>query len=226
MLYIIYGDNIGKRQAKVSELRAERDTEVFSVGNFTEGKLEELLATTGLFSEQKIIILRDFFTTATTKQWLLSAQKLLVASPHVVILLEDLLAKVELKKWEKISHIFAFEQVRIIGADFNSFSLTDAVGRRDKKQAWLLYQQALRHGKEPEEIHGLVFWIFKTMLLVANGKDHGLKPFVASKAAGFARNYSVAELKKTSGNLIDIYHQSRRIGAPLGLAMEKFLLTI
>lgn len=226
MLYILYGNDLEKRKEKQAELSGGRLIEVFSVENFVPGQVLELIGSTGLFSEEKCIVLRDLYQLADSKQWLLDNRQLLAESPHTVILVEDSLTKTELKKWEKYSESFSFELAKSKGQEFNSFALTDAVGRRDKKQSWLIYQQALRHGKVAEELHGLIFWMLKTMLLVSYGSDHGLKPFVAKKAAGFARNYSPAELKKTSAKLVDLYHQSRRGGAPLELALEKFLLTL
>ena len=38
------------------------------------------------------------------------------------------------------------------GNEFNIFSLTDAVGARNKKEAWVLYQKALLAGVSAEEI--------------------------------------------------------------------------
>src|SRR3989344_8188381 len=61
------------------------------------------------------------------------------------------------------------EEENLIGpkarADFNIFALTDAIGARKKRDAWVLYQKALAAGMAPEEIFFKLVWQAKTMLV-------------------------------------------------------------
>src|SRR3989344_9363077 len=61
------------------------------------------------------------------------------------------------------------EEEELIGAkarsDFNIFALTDAIGARKKRDAWVLYQKALAAGMAPEEIFFKLVWQAKTMLV-------------------------------------------------------------
>ena len=73
------------------------------------------------------------------------------------------------------------------------------MGKRDKKGAWAEYQKVLKEGLVPEEIHGILFWQIKTMLLASSSKssvEADLNPFVFKKAKEFSKNYSEDELKK------------------------------
>jgi hypothetical protein len=93
----------------------------------------------------------------------------------------------------------------------------------------LLYQQAVRHDVVPEELHGILFWQVKSMLLATLSKDakeSGLNPFVYSKAKNYAKNFTLDELKKISSQLVAIYHQAHRGEVDFDLALEKFFLSI
>src|SRR5690606_36911869 len=49
--------------------------------------------------------------------------------------------------------------------DFNIFTITDAVGARDKRRAWVLYMQALAAGFSAEEVFFKIVWQVKSMLI-------------------------------------------------------------
>ena len=113
--------------------------------------------------------------------------------------------------------------------EFKIFALTDALGARDKKALWTLYRKAVELGKVPEEIHGILFWQVKSMVLAARSKsagEAGLNPFVYGKAKRYAENYSGDELKAMLEKLVTIYHDSHRGVCDFETAMEIFLLGI
>jgi hypothetical protein len=112
---------------------------------------------------------------------------------------------------------------------FNIFSLGDALGARRKKDLWVLYQQAISAGLGYEEICGTLFWQVKNMALVKNagaGDDVGLKLFVAQKARGFAKNYTLTEITRLALALVTIFHEDHRGGEPMGIGLEKFVLSL
>ena len=92
----------------------------------------------------------------------------------------------------------------------------------------MLYQKRVRKIR-PEEIHGILWWQIKTMLIARkakNVKDSGLKPFVFSKAQNFNKNYSDKDIEKISNQMIDILQKSRRDGPDLETSLEKLILSI
>jgi len=94
---------------------------------------------------------------------------------------------------------------------------------------WTLYQQALRHGVVSEELHGVLFWQVKSMLLAMLSKDakeSRLNPFVYSKAKNYAKNFTLPELKKISSQLITMYHRAHRGEVDFDVSLEKFFLSI
>ena len=75
----------------------------------------------------------------------------------------------------------------------------------------------------------LLFWAVKNMALMKDtpvGKDRGVSHFVASKARGFAKNYSQKEIEDLSRTLVTSYHEAHRGGEPMEVALERFILTL
>lgn len=133
--------------------------------------------------------------------------------------------KVETKKGE--------EEKDLIGvkprAEFNVFALTDAVGSRNKREAWVLYQKALSLGLAPEEFFYKVVWQVKTMLLASKTQtalEADMKPYPYSKAKGFLRNFKPGELEELSLKMVRGYHEARRGNEEMETFVEKTLLRL
>lgn len=129
----------------------------------------------------------------------------------------------------------AFEEGEedLVGAkgrsDFNIFALTDAVGARDKRNAWVLYRKALASGMVPEEVFYKVVWQVKSLLLAKNTKsadEAGMKPYPYSKAKGYLRNFKDSDLENLSQELVIGYHNSRRGKGEMETFVEKTLLSL
>ena len=110
---------------------------------------------------------------------------------------------------------------------FNIFSLGDALGERNKKNLWILYQNAVTANMGDEVICGTLYWAIKNMALTKNSAgDVGLNPFSAKKFRKFAQNYTTKEIINLSHMLTRIYHEAHRGGEPMNIALEKFILNL
>ncbi len=115
------------------------------------------------------------------------------------------------------------------GREFNIFALTDALGARDKKRAWVLYQQALAAGLSAEEIFFKIVWQVKSMLVALKTKSVGetdMKPFPYTKAKSFLKNFKPDELETLSLNLVVGYQKARRGEGEVETLTEKILLSL
>ncbi len=236
MLYFLYGTDSKRSREKLHELtdtlhKKKPDAEIFKIESeqWDEARFDELLHAQGLFENKYIVLLDKIFENIEAKNFVVDSLKEISESDNVFIFLEGGVDASTIKKIEKYAQkTQEFEEKeKNAPKTFNIFSLTDALGKRDKKQLWVLYRQALAGGTEPEEIHGILFWQIKSMLLAVTSKsasESGLKPFVFQKASGFARNYSSEELKKMSALFVQIYHDARRGILEMGVALEKFIL--
>jgi len=115
------------------------------------------------------------------------------------------------------------------GKEFNIFALTDALGARKKKEAWILYQKALAAGLSAEEIFFKLFWQVKSMLIAARTRNVGetdMKTFPYNKAKSFLKNFKSGELEKLSENLVTGYTLARRGEGEIETLIEKIILRL
>lgn len=115
------------------------------------------------------------------------------------------------------------------GKEFNIFSLTDAIGARDKKKAWLIYQSALAAGVSAEEVFFKIVWQIKSMLIAAKTKsvtETDMKAFPYSKAKGFLKNFKQEELENLSEKLVIGFYDARSGKGEIETFVEKTLLKL
>jgi DNA polymerase III delta subunit len=236
MLYFIYGSEREKARAKKDELlsllRGKRpiaevftlDTETFSISRF-----ESLYSSQGLFEQKHIAVLDGLLSDKTAKEAVLEGLDLLAESSSVFLLLEgalDAKTAVQIEKHAAKTYSFGEKKKAEWGNNTN-FLIADAFGEKDRKNAWVLFQKAIRAGSSAEEIHGTLFWQVKTILLAKktkNAEEAGIKPFPYGKAVRFAKNFTEKELEETLSRLLDMYHGVRLYGGELDAEMEKFFL--
>lgn len=238
MLYFLYGSDRNKAREKSQELlltltKKKPDAELFRIDaeNWNEVRLQELTLGQGLFNSSYIVHVVSLFENKEAKEIFLDHLEEIATSPNVFIMLEE-----EVDKKTLLAITEVAEKVQCFESkdgkkkpDFNIFSLTDAFGKRDKKRLWVLYQKAVSFGAVPEEIHGILFWQLKSMLIASTAKtagEAGVAPFVFSKAKSFLKNYSKEELEHFSSRLVRLYHDSHRGIHDFSIALERFILTI
>ncbi|HET8574644.1 MAG TPA: hypothetical protein VFM02_00525 [Candidatus Paceibacterota bacterium] len=240
MLYFLYGSDIAKRKARrlalLHALQNKRpDAEVFErePEGFEEKDLDELLWSQGLFERKCIVIGKGFFSTEETKKIFQEKLGAIAESPNVFLLEESSVLKPMLQKIEKhAERIFhtgdAVLQTKNQSA-WNGFALADALGNKDKKKLWVLYRQAVRAEVSSEEMHGMLFWQVKTLLLAEGTKsagEAGLNPYPYQKAKGFLKHYSPEELREISSKLVSLYHDAHQGKGDLENTLERMILDL
>jgi len=239
MLHVLYGNHRDKLRARLHALLSkmaggDNPPERISAENMMPDVLGELLHRTALFGSVPPVVFDGALSDERTHEMMLACAKDLADSENTFILVEEKIPADALKVFKKYAasvEVFSLapSAARSAPQKFNIFSLTDAIGRRDRKRAWVLYRQALTEGMAPEEIHSMLFWQVKTVLMVAvtgNIKNLPLKPFVVGKARGFAKNYSLEELKNLSSALVSVYHDAHRGLVELETGLERLILSL
>lgn len=237
MLYIFYGSDTGAARAKANALvaslvekRPDASLVRLDSESFEPSSLPELISGQGLFVQKYIVVLDRVFEHEEAKGAIQDSLKDIAASDNIVVMLEGALDTKTKKQLEKAaSKVTEFSKKEKKQERFNVFALGDALGRRDKKQLWVLYQEALREGLSPEEIQGSLFWQVKTMLLASKtttAEEAEMKAFPYNKAKGYAKNYSDEELERLSWGLIEAYHEVRQKGGELNVKLEKWVLGV
>lgn len=112
---------------------------------------------------------------------------------------------------------------------FNIFALTNAIGARNKREAWMLYRKALASGMVPEEVFYKLVWQVKTMLVASRTRsvaETDMKPYPYDKAKRNLKNFKPGELEQISENLVKSYHELRRGHEDAETMVEKALLNL
>jgi len=235
MLYLIYGDRHEEVRTKASELRAalhkkRPDAELFKLDEqgVTPDRLQELAAGQGLFERKYIVQFDRVMEDANARATILDAAGQLGTSENVFLVVDGPLDKKTLNALtQHAQEVYAFEQKRKKQEEFNIFSLTDALGARDKKTLWVEFWKARRAFMEAENIHGVLHWQVKSMLLARardSAEEVGMKAFPFKKAKEFAGNYSDDELTDLSRRLMTAYHEARRGNGELADNLERVIL--
>ncbi len=200
----------------------------FNIENFENKNINDLVSAQGLFFNKNIIVLSKIFEDIDNKEIILKNINEIKGSQNIFIFIEESLDKKSLEKFEKFAE--KIQEIKIeekkVESKFNMFSLTDSLGKRDKKNLWLLYRNALKNGSA-EEIYGILWWQLKTILIVQKSKnvsDSGLKPFVFNKTKDFLKNFKEDEIQKKAFDLVKIYHNTRRQSTEMEISLEKWIL--
>jgi len=238
MLYFLYGTDTDKAREKARELLAslqkkKPDAAVFRIEpeKWSAVHLEELIGGQGLFSQKMLIFLDRVFENEEAKAAVEDNLKEIEKSDNIFIFLEHKVPKALLLQITDVAEkILEFEnKAEKAKLDFNIFSLTEAFGKKDKKKLWVLYQKALQTDAAPEEIHGILFWQIKSMILTGsapNAAAAGIAPFAYTKAKSFLRNFSHGELLSLSSKLVRMYHDAHRGIHDFEIALERLILQL
>lgn len=233
MLTVITGskEDAGVFLKKLFETAGKKDHSLIKItdSNFSEEFVKSRFGARDLFDREYVVYLDRTFASPVARDFFWKELKGFVETPNEFVLFEEKLSSDDIKSIEKAGgKLVASKKSASLKPkeDFNIFSLADALGNRDKKNLWVLYEKALRFGKMPEEVAGTLFWQLKVMLLILKGGGMSLHPYVKEKASRFVKKHSVAELEKMSLTLIEEYHKSRLGGLSLSERLERFVLSI
>lgn len=238
MIYFFYGSDKDAAREKAlaladSLLKKKPEAQVFRLepDRWQTSDLDELIGGQGLFNKSFIVLSVSLFENEEAKETFLSRLADVASSPNIFIVIEgDTDKKTVLALTDEAEKAQVFEKKEVPKKEsFNIFALTDAFGRRDKKSLWLLFRQAVAGGSAPEEIHGVLFWQLKSMLLASqseSAEQAGLKPFVFTKGKSFAKNYSQEELAALSRSFVALYHDAHRGRFELETALERLVLSL
>ncbi len=236
MLYFIYGNDRAKGLKHFQKLRDKlsaggRNVVIVDEGGVSNEALEEMSSVRGLFGETTLFIINSIIEKKEEQEIVVLSVKTLASSPNHFLIFEPTFAKAITA--EILAHATETFEYALVKNDtrpaFNIFSLGDALGDRNKKDLWVLYQRAVFSGLSSEEICGTLLWSVKNMALMKSAKsgdDAGLNPFVAKKSRGFAEKYTAEEIARLSRGLVRVYHEAHRGGEPMEIGLERFILSL
>ncbi len=234
MLTVLYGTDSERRRAKLDALVASYVKKgaqhiSFSDASFDADALRTIAEQSSLFGDTTVATVSGIGDNPELRESFLGIAKGLAESSQTFILSENALLAPFIKSVTTAgANVEKFEGVKKKPIEkFNSFSLTDAYSARKRSQAWSLYRAAISAGVAPREIHGLLFWCIKNMLLAEkspNAESAGLHPFVYGKAKIAAGGFQKGELSRLLVETCALVHEATYGGLDLETAMEAFIL--
>ncbi|MFZ2167991.1 MAG: hypothetical protein WAV50_03965 [Minisyncoccia bacterium] len=206
MIYLFHGSDEEKARAKafewVAKARAKESNLAYvrlAREELTEGALEDAAQSGGLFVKRLLILIDDPFQEESSSGILEDHLDRLAASDNAIIILAPKLVAAKAKKIAAKAKMEYKYDKKAASEDKRGFNanLVNALAGRSRAKLWLEINRALRAGDAPEMLHGLLHWKARDM------RD-----------------------RRLSLDLIILLQTSRRGGLGLGLALEKFALSI
>src|SRR3989344_6964595 len=235
MFYFLHGTDTHKARRKLHQFLdlAEKKrplAELFKITteNWSEGQFDELLISRGLFEQKYTVVLDSLFERKDIKEYILDRLENLAESEQIFLGLESKVDASTIKKIEKYAkQVQEFARVENKKEDINIFSIANGLVEKDKKRLWVAYIDLLARGAVPEEIHGILFWQVKNMILASKAdsqKETGLSPYAYKNALTGTRKYKIEELVKMTGELVNMTHRVRGGEGELEIMLEKWIL--
>ena len=232
MLAVFYGTDrtaVPNRAASfLKEKMPHVSADTIDGTNAAVGELGTLVDAQSLFGGVEVYIIdtpsaNTEFETEVTEHLANMAQ-----SHNVFVVLESGLLAAARKKYERhateVEEFIAEKPER-----FNTFAMADALAKRDKKNLWVLLQEAKISGLRPEEITGMLWWQLKSLRLAAmthHATEAGMKDYPYKKAKAALRNFNHGELEKLSQSLLVLYHEGHQGLTDMDLKLEEWVLSV
>jgi len=253
MLYLIYGIDRQKIISTVSSLvdglkKRKPNAEVFVMteDDLVLSKIREFAEGQGLFESKFIVVLKNVFAKKDSVDALLDILPALNLSQNVFIFSEPVnITKPISESFKKAggkveehtiddkiagSRLFGLADARVISKEvFNVFSLADALGERDRRKLWVLFQSARKRDIPAEEMAGMFFWQIKSMILARESKgaaEAGLSPFVFQKSKRYNKNFSAEEELNLASKIVALYHDAHRGLVDFEVGLERWILGV
>lgn len=132
--------------------------------------------------------------------------------------------------FERLGEVKLYPLMKRFEKRVDSFPVANALGARDKRASWVEFEKVRRSGTAMEEMHGTIFWAYKTMLIarLLDKKDAlrgGVKETSYRTYSAHAQGYTIDELKDKITLLKDIYHKGHRGEGEMEDLLEQFILS-
>lgn len=237
MLYAIIGTDIKKGRDALHQLvdslrKRQPDASIVSVSDesFRAADVDEWIHGQGLFAPKLLVTLDTITAAEDGEELFVKRTKEFQESDNIFIVYEPAPSAKLKKALEKhAADVSVYDAPKAAAEKRTIFDLADAVGRRDKKEAWRLVAQYRAAGVADEELAGVIHFQIRAIMRAqktTSAQEAGITAFPYKKAKGFAKNFSADEVRAYSRRLIRDYHDAHRGAFVLGDALEHFVLSL
>lgn len=231
-MYVVFfgSDRNGVRDAATAyiekQMPADATLTTLDATEYQPGQVADALGACSLFGGSEWFV---FDTPSANGEFVEATQDALIElaeSTNTFVILEGPLLAAAKKKYEK--HATQSEEFSAEKAErFNSFALAEALAGKDKRQLWVLLQEAKLVGQREEEIIGILWWQLKALRLAMKTKsaaEAGMKDFPYNKAKRALAKFAPGEVERLAQSLLELYHDGHVGRRELDLALEEWVL--
>lgn len=234
MIHCFFGEDTQKARQAARELFEQlRNDNKSATASYFDDVLFDISAATdaftseNLFGGQNILYFDGILEHADGETFY---RTILQKTEHDVIIREVAPSKDLLAFFERLGVVKLFPLQKRFEKRVDSFPVANALGARDKRASWVEFEKVRRSGAAMEEIHGTIFWAYKTMLItrLLDKKDalrSGVKDTSYRTYNAHAQGYTIDELKDKILLLKDIYHKGHRGEGEIEDMLEQFILS-
>mgnify|MGYP001566822422 CR=1 FL=1 len=201
----------------------------FDETSYDSGNALDAFSGGGMFNPWNILIFEDISEHEDGESFYESILPQFIDTEHRVFIQEKKLNKKIFDKFKDKATILDFAPPKKKEIIQNNFAIADAIGAKDKKNIWVEFEKARRSGRAMEEVHGTIFWAFKSLYICRTMEREealasGMKEYTFRTYKNYSKNYLVDDLKRILTELKEMYHDAHRGDGDLGLALERMLL--
>jgi hypothetical protein len=207
MIYIFSGNDNKSKNSEIKKLFGNKEFFSIKKEESVKEKIFEYSNTKSLFGDSPVVVVENFFDEkySFSKKEILDLQK----SETVFIFIENSFSSANIKKYEEFAKIFFFEERKEKKIETNiSFEIANAFGVKDKMKTWVLFNQAIEKGVEPEKISGILFWKIRS---ISEARQN---------------IFSREEIKRNSSLLVSLYHDAHLGKKDFVIGLEQYLLFV
>ena len=233
MIHVFYGnDTIAVRQAAFAYTEplesAGATIELIDADSWQPGVLNDAAGATSLFGGDRVYLLDTPSSNSDFAAECADTLEALAESSSQFVVIEGALLAADKKRWAKHAAEMT-EHKAAAGERFNSFAIADAFAKKDKKNLWLILQEAKAAGLSAEELIGILWWQLKSLRLAkltSSASEAGMKDFPYNKAKRSLSNFKDGELEALTLSLLTLYHDGHGGVVYIDEGLERWLLTI
>lgn len=212
----VYTDNSGVPVTAIDE------------SSFAAGRIASSIGAASLFGGAECFLLDTPSSDQDFESEVIGSLAELAASSNIFVILEGQLLADAKKKYAK--HATTVEEYTAQKEErFNVFQIAEAFAKKDKKQMWVLLQQARALGIRDEETIGILWWQLKSLRLAKltrSAEEAGMKDYPYKKSSQALRNFKGGEVEALSRSLLELYHEGHQGKREMEAALEEWVLTI
>jgi DNA polymerase III delta subunit len=131
---------------------------------YAAGQISDALGASSLFGGEEWFVIDTPTDNADLAEEVKNNLKEMSESGNTFIILEGALLAAAKKSYAKYAES-SEEFIAAKNERFNTFAMADALASKDRRQLWVLLQEAKAAGSAPEELIGILWWQLKALRL-------------------------------------------------------------